>query len=371
MAVQNGKFLQLPQGTEGIHLEEALRHRRLTRKLNDLFTSWGFLPVKTPVFDFYDNYRELMKTPGEENVYRLMDREGDLLLLRSDVTLFLARQMGLYLNNEDLPVRVSYADTILRHQNREDISKNEFFQTGVELIGVEGYEGDMEILLLLDRVLTLLDVPAFVHLGSRNLFRQMVPEERETPALREALKSRDRREIVRELSLFCSPETARLFSQLLFFIGSPQEFRQRLEDADLKDYPGLAQAGRYLLKLTDGLETLGRMREIRIDLSEIGSQPYHTGIVFQVYCEGVDAAVASGGRYDRLLENFGLSAPSVGFSLLLRKIEALLDPVEKDEDSLTRVRDEQENKDETEEKRFALRFRRAEDLRKNGRNVSL
>jgi ATP phosphoribosyltransferase regulatory subunit len=371
MAVQNGKFLQLPQGTEGIHLEEALRHRRLTRNLNDLFTSWGFLPVKTPVFDFYDNYRDLMKTPGEENIYRLMDREGDLLLLRSDVTLFLARQMGLYLNREDLPVRVSYADTILRHQNREDISKNEFFQTGVELIGVEGYEGDMEVLLLLDRTLTLLNVPSFLHLGSRNLFRLMVPADRETPALMEALKSRNRREISEELARYHSPLTAQLFSRLLLFIGSPDEFRQRLAGEDLKDHADLVQAGEYLLKLTEGLETLGGDREIRIDLSEIGSQPYHTGIVFQVYCEGVDSAVVSGGRYDRLLENFGLSAPSVGFSLLLRKIEALLPPAAAEEENLSRVKVEEKELHETEENRFILRFRRAEELRKNGRNVSL
>jgi len=371
MAVQNGKFLQLPQGTEGIHLEEALRHRRLTRKLNDLFTSWGFLPVKTPVFDFYDNYRDLLKTPGEENLYRLMDREGDLLLLRSDVTLFLARQMGLYLNRNDLPARVSYADTILRHQNREDISKNEFFQTGVELIGVEGYEGDMEILLLLDQTLSLLDVSAFLHLGSRNLFRQMVPEDRETPALREALASRNRRALKEELTLYHPPHTARLFSSLLLFIGSPGEFRQKLTGDELKNHPELVAAGSYLLKLTEGLQTLGGEREIRIDLSEIGSQPYHTGIVFQVYCEGVDSAVVSGGRYDRLLENFGLSAPSVGFSLLLRKIEALLPPPAEAEESLNRVTVEENEFNETEETRFTLRFRRAEELRKKGRNVSL
>ena len=172
------KILNLPQGTEVLHLEEALQHRNITRTLNDLYTSWGYLPVKTPIFDFYDNYQSLLSRKDKENIYRLMDRDGDLLMLRSDITLFLARQMGLILNREDLPARVCYSDIILRHQNREDISKNEFFQTGVELIGADGLEGDMEILMLMNNTMSKLVVPYYLHMGSRNLFNLLVPEEK-------------------------------------------------------------------------------------------------------------------------------------------------------------------------------------------------
>ena len=142
------RYLQVPQGTEGVHLEEAYRHRRITQDMFDLFTLWGYLPVETPVFDFYDIYRPLLGD-SSKNVYRFVDREGDLLLIRSDITLFLAKQMGLWLREEDLPTRVCYGDTILRHQDPEDISKNEFFQMGAELIGKSGFDADLEILLLL------------------------------------------------------------------------------------------------------------------------------------------------------------------------------------------------------------------------------
>jgi len=365
MAIQNGKFLQLPQGTEGIHLEEALRHRRITRKLNDLFTSWGFLPVKTPVFDFFDNYRELITPPVEENIYRLMDREGDLLMLRSDVTLFLARQMGMLLKKQDLPIRVSYSDTILRHQHKEDISKNEFFQTGVELIGVEGYQGDMEILLLLEKTLLTLNRPAYLHLGSRSLFRDIVPAEKETQELLDALKSRDRSALSLALSPLVAPGHGDFFAELLLFIGSSDGFEELLEKGKNKLSEEILVQGRYLLKLTSELKKLGSDQEIRIDLSEIGSQPYHSGIVFQVYMEGIDSAVVSGGRYDKLLENFGLSAPSVGFSLLLRKIEALL-PLGEELSVITA-----DSQGKSEEESFAQKFTKAETLRKEGRIVTL
>ncbi|NBC28948.1 MAG: ATP phosphoribosyltransferase regulatory subunit, partial [Spirochaetes bacterium] len=136
MTAQRKNILRLPQGTESFHLGEALRHRERLRRLEDLYGSWGYLPVETPVFDFYDVYAPLMRSKAVGDVYRLIDREGELLLLRSDATLFLAKQLGLILQDEDLPVRVYYADTILRHQDPDDISKNEFVQTGVELIGV-------------------------------------------------------------------------------------------------------------------------------------------------------------------------------------------------------------------------------------------
>ena len=63
---------------------------------------------------------------------------------------------------------------------------------------------------------------------------------------------------------------------------------------------------------------------LRIDLSEVGSQPYYTGAVFQAYMEKADSAVAGGGRYNDMLKLFGFDCPSVGFSLLLSKIEPFI-----------------------------------------------
>ena len=83
-------LFQIPQGTESLSLKEASTHRRITDALEALFLSWGYFPVQTPVFDFFDIYRPLLKSASLEKVYRLIDREGDLLMLRSDVTLFLA-----------------------------------------------------------------------------------------------------------------------------------------------------------------------------------------------------------------------------------------------------------------------------------------
>jgi ATP phosphoribosyltransferase regulatory subunit len=319
------RLLQIPPGTEGFYLEEAFRHRRILSDLDRLLTAWGYLPAETPVFDFYDIYRPLLDESADERVYRLMDREGDLLLLRSDVTLFLAKQMGMALTEEDLPVRVWYADSILRHQQREDISKNEFYQLGAELIGIGGIAGDTEILLIANEILSFLELDAVLHLGSAGLVHEAasgLPLE-EAREFFTAVALRDHEAVA---GLLRRSETGNLPvpPELFDFIGTPAEFAGFITRLDTRLPKALRGYLDHLGEVAAQLESAGAADRLRIDLSETGSQAYHTGIVFQAYLEGVDSAFLSGGRYDKLLDTFGFDSPSVGFSLLLRKIEPLV-----------------------------------------------
>ena len=319
---KNQRLLQIPQGTEIIYLEEAFKHQQAVSQINNLFTSWGYLPVETPLFDFFDIYQELLSNKVKD-VYRLVDREGDLLMLRSDITLFLAKQMGVMLSRADLPKRVYYSGAILRHQNREDISKNEFFQTGVELIGKSGADADLEVLTLLVKTFEALNVKPFVHIGSRDLINTLLSASPEdfTASVFKAVKNRDFPLLKDLLDGNVSSKKIPFFMQIMRFIGSSAEFRNMLKNQPYKPSEIEMEKIEHLLSLMDTLEKLGMEQYFRIDMSETGNQSYYTGIVFQGYLEGTDSAIVSGGRYDSLLEHFGFDTPSVGFSILLRKVE--------------------------------------------------
>ena len=317
--------LRIPQGTEGFYLDEAYRHNMLTADVQRLLYQWGYLPVQTPVFDFYDSYAGLLSAEESRNIYRLIDREGDLLMLRSDVTLFLAKQMGMILAAEDLPMRVCYADTILRHQHPDDISKNEFFQTGVELIGPADINADAEVILLLQRALETIGIHRhFIHVGSRALFNVAFPdlEPQSARVLRRAVVLRDTQTIRDVCSgLGVRPDRTKLLMDLFAFIGSDREFAGlTTRYATLFNEAERAEITR-LRSLAGLVSEAGDGERIRIDLSEIGSQPYHTGVVFQAYVDGLDSSVAAGGRYDRLYGVFGFDVPAVGFSVMLRKLQ--------------------------------------------------
>lgn len=322
--------LQIPQGTEAFYIEEALAHRALQRTVEDTCALWGYLPVQTPVFDYYDLFHPLLSTESRSRIYRLFDRDGDVLMLRSDVTLFLARQVGLAATPDDFPLRVQYGDSILRHEHPLEISTNEFFQMGAELVGLEGPEADAEILLLhLDALSALGVANARCHIGSRALLPHGSQGD-DAQQLREAIRLRDRSSLTAALvDLGASEGQAAALGEFLSFIGSPTAFADAL-DANRALLAGLppeiapvdATAADHLLEVAELVcESHDDAAEVEIDLSEVGTQPYHSGIVFQTYLPDLPAPVASGGRYDDLIAHFGTPASSVGFSMMTRLVQ--------------------------------------------------
>lgn len=364
--IKNG-HLQIPQGTEGIYLEEAYRHRKITKHMENIFAEWGYLPVETPVFDFFDTYSHLIDKTRAEQTYRLIDREGELLMLRSDITLFLAKQMSLALEEQDLPVRVFYADTILRYESHEDISSNEFFQSGCELIGKPGREGDMEILLLLLNIFRGIGLSEVkIHLGSRSLLDSLCTDftKEQIRKLKSGIDTRSSDSIKQ---LFLEKGYTQTYSnfavKLLMFIGTTRQFRDFVEENKNQVTPKTYEEIEYLLEIADEAGELEGHDNFKIDISEIGGQDYYTGIVFSAYVENLSKAAASGGRYDSLFDQFGYNASSVGFSILQRKVEPLIKGSSLYDPPKASQRKEKED--------FSSAYKRGQELRKKGQSFVL
>lgn len=363
MRTQTKSQLYIPQGAESLHLDEAFTHREVLRVLEDVYHTWGYLPVQTPVVDYYENYRKYMAPKGNEDTYRLIDREGELLMLRSDITLFLARLMSINLQEESLPVRAYYGDTILRYQPKEDISHNEFFQVGCELVGKEGLDGDLEVLLLLKNQLDSMNLQDYrVHLGSRALFDRIC--QALDPAVKSSiilsLEDRHLEGIQKGLEEHYDRDFSQQLASLLMFIGDFDGFLAQRDKLASELQELLKDELSHLESMVKTLKELNTQKIFRMDLSEIGSQPYYSGIVFQCYAPGADSAIASGGRYDGLIHCKGKAISSVGFSLMLRKVEALLPP--KDIPTPYQVKDDPS---------FVERYKKAQSLREKGRSVLL
>ncbi len=367
MNPENRQRLRTPQGTEGFFLEEAYRHRQLLRLTESHFESWGYLPVLTPVFDYFETYRPLLSHAQEERSYRFPDRKGELLMLRSDITLFLAKQMGLSLKNAPLPRRVYYADSIIRHQEDEDISSDEFFQSGAELIGLKGMDGDLEVLMLLQDLLSAMKLPEWrMHIGSRALLDAVLEGKADSVEAGNLLEIRDEDGMCRFFEK-SGLSAVKERTNLLLFLGTPEEFAAD-SPALVKAIPsdsgsGIDKAVEKLKTLAHALSETASLENIRIDLSEHGGMPYYTGFTVKAYVEGANSAVASGGRYDSLLGSFGSSAPAAGFSLMMRKIEPLstyaADAAEKAPISLAEGLD------------FSSRYKDAGEKRKKGGRVAI
>ncbi|MGL1894626.1 MAG: ATP phosphoribosyltransferase regulatory subunit [Spirochaetaceae bacterium] len=322
------KLLRTPQGAESIFLDEAYKHEKINEVINNIYTHRGYLPIKTPVFDYYETYEKLLSTESKKNCFRLMDRDGELLLLRNDITLFLARQIGRVVKKNDTPLRVHYADTILRHQSAIDISSNEFFQSGAELVGCSGLFGDLEIITLLNTIITELDpINTRIHIGSRSILDGITSKfpTIDTDKLITLINLRDITSFTEYLTPIVGEKLADKISGLFLFIGTYTEFCDyTLLEKDLLKQLDIINEIDYLKEIGKNLVDLEMIQNFRFDLSEVANRSYYTGIVFKAYTKDIDSAIASGGRYDNLISCFGEKLPSVGFSIMLRKIEKQL-----------------------------------------------
>lgn len=320
---RNTRLLRNPKGTEGLIQQEALTHLKLVHNIEKVFMNAGYLPSQVPTFDYFDVYQDFYK--DDLRIFRMFDRDGELLVLRSDITLFLAKQLGMSLNKKDLPLRIFYADSILRHQGQTDISKDEFFQVGAELVGVNGIPGDFEILSMTAQVMKKIGVDYYCHVGSRAFFDSVCSllskeEKKEVAAWIQGREIEKAMQFLEQSGGF-SHDGIAILSRLFSYIGDSKGFKILLHEAEKILSPEIIAECQNLIKLVDKCDKEEIMPHCRLDLSEIGKMPYYTGMVFSLYVDGVDSEVGSGGRYDKMLEHFGFKAPSVGFSLLLRKLE--------------------------------------------------
>lgn len=366
MSENDGERLRTPGGTMSLFFEEAHRHRHLLRLVEDHFISWGYLPVLTPVIDYFETYRLLLSHKQEEHSYRFPDRGGKLLMLRSDVTLFLAKQMGLSCG--PLPRRVYYADSVIRHQEEEDIASDELFQSGAELIGLSGLDGDLEILMMLYDLLGAMNLRDWrMHIGSRALLDAVLGASIKPARARELLEIRDREELEKLFS-DAGLNSPRQRTELLMFLGEAEDFVEyapslvtRFGISKNEESDAVIKALDHLISLATNLKELTSNKNIRVDLSVTGDQSYYSGFTVMVFAEGANTPIASGGRYDNLLGSFGNSAAAAGFSMMMRKIEPLSRYATGSKMSVSGARGTT----------FAARYRDARERRINGERIVL
>ena len=315
-------YLQAPRAGGGLSFGRAASRRRLRERLLDLFALWGYRLVETPVFDYFEAFRPVLDPEMLERVYRLIDRDGELLLVRSDVTLFAARQAARTLRRAALPLRLCYADSVVRHEDAESISHNESYQVGAELIGRSGTDADTEIIALCLRALEHAGVEnVALHVGSRSVFDGCYAElpDAELVELRRAIRDREWN-VVRERSSAAGAAHADALVQLFAMIGGVREIDERVAELGNR-LPGAArEAVAHLVAVADALCMLD-LPPVTLDLSELGIQSYYSGIVMSAYVAGAGGPIAVGGRYDGLLGRFGGECPSTGFALLLGRVE--------------------------------------------------
>ena len=138
----------LPTGVSAVLFDSATRRRRLEARLSALLEARGFAEVLLPILDYFEPYRPLLTGRQLEQLYRFVDRDGQLLVLRGDFTPMLARLLAPHLDEMDLPLRLYYRGDVVRHQPLRPGRMREYSQLGAELLGGDETEADERMLTL-------------------------------------------------------------------------------------------------------------------------------------------------------------------------------------------------------------------------------
>ena len=318
----------IPKGVRVFTPEETAQRRAVEAKLLSVFQRWGFREIITPTFEYLEVFEQPTADDAGDQIFKFVDREtGRLLALRVDITSQVARLVASTMRQAPLPLRLAYAATVFRYHEPRAGRQREFEQIGVELIGLDLPEADAEMIAMAVEGCQAVGLPAFqIDVGQVEVVRGLLNALDPPAALRRRLISAIRRKDGPELELLLATLSAE--AGLLQAIRALPKLYGRREILDEAGRLPLPPASRNALanlaEVVAILENYGLADHVILDLAETHDFEYYTGIVFGAFARGLGYQLASGGRYDHLIGQFGYPCPATGFSFDLERTLAAL-----------------------------------------------
>ena len=318
----------LPDGVEEILPAEAYKLESLRRHLLDLYESWGYQLVITPLIEYLDSLLVGSSTDLDLHTFKITDQlSGRMMGIRADITPQAARIDAHCLNREG-PVRLCYADNVLHTRPRGIMTSRVPIRIGAELYGHSGVECDIELVCIMHETLRAAEInDVHIVLGHVGIFRTLLLEanldegterslfeavqRKEYDRIDEVLNSsvidKELRQMLEQLTRLSGDETI-LEAAKQVFAAAPVTVTAELDE---------------LVAIAEGIKKRLPEAAMFFDLCELRGYEYHTGIVFAAYTPNYGRAVAKGGRYDHIGEVFGRARPASGFDSDLKVLAKL------------------------------------------------
>ena len=296
--------------------------RRLELALAEAFERFGYGEVATPTIEYHDVLAR-GDIKGAPAAYRFFDEHGELLAMRSDMTIPIARLVAGRLAADEPPFRFFYLGNAYRAVRPQRGQMREFMQAGVELIGADAPHGTAEVVEVL---VTALDAAglsrAVIGLGDADLFRQLLADVGVDPGVRDEILDRlaahdlvGIEETVGGLQGIAARER-----ETLQRIPTLRGGREVLDVARDVGGDAVERATSRLQATFDSLVARGIADRVRLDLGLLRDLGYYTGAILEVYDPALGHILGGGGRYDELMGRFGRDLPAAGFALFLERL---------------------------------------------------
>ena len=318
------ELLHTPGGVQDTYGAMCANKLKIQSAVHEVLCSYGFKDIQTPAFEYFDIFSKERGTVSSNEMFKFFDRGNNTLVLRPDMTPPIARCVAKYYKDEQMQVRLCYIGNTFVNTGKYKGKLQEVTQAGAELFNDGSSDADAEMVALTIECLLKSGLKEFqLEVGHAGFFNGLVKEagfsEKETAKLRSLIESKNFFGVEDLLdNLTVSKELKEIFlkmPEMLDNLGEAIEFvkaRSKSEE--------VYKAMERLNKLGNIIASYGFDNYITIDLSMLSNYSYYTGVIFRAYTYGNGEAVATGGRYDGLVSQFGKDAPAIGLAIVIDQL---------------------------------------------------
>ncbi len=312
------QLLHTPEGVRDIYSNECEKKLFLNNTIHKTIKSYGYEDIETPTFEFFDIFAKERGSVASKNMYKFFDREGETLVLRPDITPSIARAVSKYYSDYELPIRLSYNGHTFINNSEYQGKLKEVTQAGAELISDKTSDADAEIIALCINTLLECGLKEFqVELGHVDFLSGILEEINMNDEISEEFKTLlENKNYFGIEGLITGSDMDGKTKDLLIKLPEMMGQISVVEDAKaiVKNEKSLAALER-LSKVYEKLTYYGVEKYVSFDLGMVSNYNYYTGVILRAYTYGTGDAIATGGRYDNLLSQFGKNSPSMGFCI--------------------------------------------------------
>jgi len=310
--------LHIPEGVRDIYNGDCSLKLMIQENIHNVFKSYGFLDIQTPMFEFFDVFNKERGTIPSREMFKFFDRYGNTLVLRPDMTPAVARCVGKYYKEEELPIRLGYMGSTFINSTSYQGKLKETTQLGGELVNDSSVDADAEMIALTIEALKSAGLKEFqVEIGHADFLLGLLEEanfdEEETEQLRVLIEAKNVFGVEDIVSSKEMPDDLKkLILKIPDLFGNLEELTYA---KNMTKNDRAVKAFERLEELYSILNSYGLSDYVSFDLGLLSKYNYYTGIIFKAYTYGTGEPVAKGGRYDNLICQFGKKAPSIGVAI--------------------------------------------------------
>jgi ATP phosphoribosyltransferase regulatory subunit len=307
--------------------QEAAEREVLARTIAGVMQAWGYGLVETPVVEEYRTLEAGAGSSLESAAFRLFDRTGELLALRPEMTVPIARVVATRLKGEPGPHRLRYVADVFRDRASMRGEARQFTQAGLEFVGAGGPVADAEVVGVLVQSLAAVGLAEFtVGMGTVGVLRALIDVAGQEPGWgAEVLAAAHERNLV---ALDTLSQAADIPPQVGAALRELPRLRGGREAIDAcREIAATAGAENVLdefAEVWDVLESTGLASRVSVDFGIMRAFDYYSGLVLEVYAPGLGLPIGGGGRYDGVLAEFDAPTPAAGFAIGIERLHIAL-----------------------------------------------